>query len=150
MMIKLGVVLAAGVVCAVMTAATNAQDRFGATGIGVADLAASTKFYEDVLGLEVLRTYELGYLNEIVLGYSQADSEHAVVVLMHWPDQARSYDGSNVKLVFYIDDPAGAIERIREKGGEVLREATPIETLNGRVVGLARDPDNYVVEVITR
>ena len=107
-MIKLSTVLTLSVLCAVLPAGANAQDRFGATGIGVADLAASTKFYEDVLGLDVLRTYELGYLNEIVLGYAHADSEHAVVVLMHWPDQGRSYDGSNVKLVFYIDDPAGA------------------------------------------
>jgi len=52
--------------------------------------------------------------------------------------------------VFYIDDPAAAIERIRAAGGEILREASPIEALNGTVVGLGRDPDNYVVEVIAR
>ena len=137
-------------VFAVVSVAAAAEDRLGAMGIGVADLAASTEFYQDVLGLEVLRSYELGYLNEIVLGYSQANAEAAVVVLMNWPEQSRSYDGDNVKLVFYIDDPAAAIERIREKGGEILREATPIEALNGRVVGMGRDPDNYVVEVIAR
>lgn len=137
-------------VLALVNVTVVAEERLGAMGIGVADLAASSEFYQDVLGLEVLRTYELGYLNEIVLGYAQADADSAVVVLMNWPEQSRSYDGDNVKLVFYIDDPAAAIERIREKGGEILREATPIEALNGRVVGLARDPDRYVVEVIAR
>jgi lactoylglutathione lyase len=149
-MIKVAAMLVASAVILLQGSAAVAQDRLGAMGIGVADLAASTDFYKDVLGLQVQRTYELGYLNEIVLGYAQADSAQAVVVLMNWPEQSRSYDGSNVKLVFYIADPVGAIERIRERGGEVLREATPIEALNGRVVGLARDPDNYVVEVIAR
>ncbi len=125
-----------------------AQDRLGAMGIGVADLDASAEFYADVLGLEVQRTYELGYINEIVLGYP--DSDGAVVVLMNWPGQARTYDGANVKLVFYIEDPVGAIAKIRARGGEIVREATPIEVLNGIVVGLAKDPDNYVVELIER
>ena len=115
-------------------------------GIGVADLGVSEEFYRDVLGLQVLRTYELGYLNEIVLGYEHG--EGAVVVLMNWPEQSRSYDGNDVKLVFYVADPAAVIERIRRRGGKIDREATPITALNGRVVGLARDPDNYVVEVV--
>ena len=46
------------------------QGHLGAMGIGVTDLGVSTKFYQDVLGLSVLRTYELGYINEIVLGYA--------------------------------------------------------------------------------
>ena len=147
--------LLASMICMALSGQSFAQqlsDRLeghlGAMGIGVADLDVSTKFYQDVLGLSVLRTYELGYINEIVLGYAGAGG--AVVVLMNWPEQARTYDGDNVKLVFYIDDPAAAIERIRAAGGEILREASPIEALNGTVVGLGRDPDNYVVEVIAR
>jgi hypothetical protein len=94
--------------------------------------------------LKTLRAYELGYINEIVLGYKESQS--ASLVLMNWPKQERRYDGTDVKLVFYVADPGAVIECIRGYGFEVLREATPIAALNGRVVGLARDPDNYVVE----
>lgn len=148
MMRKVKVSLLACLAGLVLALPALAQDRLGAMGIGVADLDASSRFYAEALGLEVQRTYELGYLNEIVLGYP--DSESAVVVLMNWPQQTRVYNGENVKLVFYVDDPAGVIERIRALGGEILREATPIELLDGLAVGLAKDPDNYVVEVVER
>jgi len=127
-------------------AVSQADDSLSAMGIGVKNLNASESFYKEVLGLKTLRTYELGYINEIVMGYSATNS--ASLVLMNWPKQDRRYDGTDVKLVFYVDDPAAVIERIRKYGLKVLREATPIETLNGRVVGMAQDPDNYVIEVI--
>ena len=38
------------------------------SGIGVKDLESSTRFYTDVLGMKVLRRFELGYLNEVVMG----------------------------------------------------------------------------------
>ena len=55
---------------------------------------------------------------------------------MNWPNDAtRHYDGNDVKLVFYVHDPAQIIELIRRNGGKIDREATPIEALNGTVVG---------------
>ena len=123
------------------------HNSLGAVGIGVSDLQRSSNFYQHILDLKVLRTYELGYINEIVLG--RRDAEGAVLVLMNWPnDTTRRYDGTDVKLVYYVADPLAVIEKIRRQGLEIIREATPIEALNGRIVGLARDPDNYVVEVI--
>jgi catechol 2,3-dioxygenase-like lactoylglutathione lyase family enzyme len=127
----------------------TAPPTLAVVGIGVRDLAASAAFYADVLGLEELRRYELGYIEEIVIG--TPDGAGTSIVLMNWPDDAsRRYDGNDVKLVFYVDDPAAVLERIRARGGKIDREATPIEVLNGRVVGLGRDPDNYVIELIAR
>lgn len=123
-------------------------DYLGAVGIGVSDLQRSTRFYTEVLGLQVLRTYELGYIEEIVLGWPGTTG--SVVVLMHWPGQDRAYAGNDVKLVFYVDDPAAVIERIRERGRAIDREAIPHEAVDGAIVGLGRDPDNYVVEVLQR
>jgi predicted enzyme related to lactoylglutathione lyase len=133
---------------ALIAAPAIADDYLGAMGIGVADLKVSEQFYADAVGLKTLRSYELGYLNEIVMGYD--DDRGAVVVLMNWPGQERVYDGNNVKLVFYVDDPAKVIERMRAKGSQIDREALPIEVLKGKLVGLGRDPDNYVVELVQR
>ena len=131
-----------------LTIPSYGDDYLGAMGIGVKDLQISTDFYVDVLGLEVKRTYELGYINEIVLGYPHAESP--VLVLMNWPGQTRAYEGNDVKLVFYVADPKAVIERIRARGGKIDREATPIDVLPGVLVGMGRDPDNYVVEVLNR
>ncbi len=129
--------------------ATPPAPMLGAVGIGVKDLDASTRFYGDVLGMKELRRFELGYLNEVVMGFP--DMSGANLVLMHWPDDAtRHYDGNDVKLVFYVHDPAQVIELIRKHGGKIDREATPIEALNGTIVGLGRDPDNYVIELLAR
>ena len=131
------------------TGANARSALMGAVGIGVADLHASTEFYADVLDMEVLRTYELGYINEVVLGFP--GGEGAVLVLMNWPgDQTRRYDGGNVKLVFYTEDAAGVIERIRARGGKIDRQPAPMEVVDGAVVALARDPDGYVVELLER
>jgi hypothetical protein len=46
-------------------------DHLGAVGRGVSDLARSTRFYEEILGVSVFRVYELGYINEKVLGFLQ-------------------------------------------------------------------------------
>ena len=127
----------------------DSPDLLGSVGIGVKDLERSIKFYGDVLGMKVLRRFELGYLNEVVLGFPGGTG--ANVVLMNWPnDASRRYDGDNVKLVFYVHDPASVIARIRANGGRIDREAAPIEVLKGTVVGLGRDPDNYVIELLGR
>lgn len=129
-------------------------ERLGAVGIGVSDLTISSEFYQQVLGLKLLRTYELGYLDELVLGYKSPKASQpnaAVVVLMHWPeDPHRQYGSGELKLVFYVDDPKAVLERIRQRGGVIDREATPHPALNGGLVGLARDPDNYIIEILQR
>jgi lactoylglutathione lyase len=124
-------------------------DHLGVVGIGVKDLQVSKQFYADVLGLEVLRTYELGYINEIVMGYP--DGKGAAVVLMNWPgDTTRQYNGNDVKLVFDVADPAAVAARIRAHGGRIDREAGPVDALPGAIVAMGRDPDNYVIELLKR
>ncbi len=132
----------------VAATADEPADRLGAVGIGVADLERSSAYYRKILDLEVMGTYELGHLREIVLGWPE--SSGAVLVLMHWPGQERTYDGNNVKNVFYVSDPKAVIERIRALGYAIDREALPHDAVDGLLVGLARDPDNYVVEVIEK
>lgn len=129
-------------------------DFLGLTGIGVKDLDASKAFYTEVLGMQVARTYELGYLNEIVLVYPQVEGAAArggSLVLMNWPkDKDRTYDGNNVKLVFEVADPAAIAAKIRARGLKIDREAGPVESLPGAVIAMARDPDNYVIELLKR
>jgi len=123
----------------------RSPDFLTAVGIGVSDLERSTAFYRDVLGMQKQRTFELGYMDEVMLAHEGRNA----VVLMHYTDgSARNYRDNPVKLVFYVTDPKAMTDKIRADGLEVTREATPIETLGGAIVGLAKDPDGYVLEFL--
>jgi lactoylglutathione lyase len=123
----------------------RSPDYLGATGIGVSDLARSADFYKSTLGLQETQTFKLPYMDEIVL----AHEGRTAVVLMHWTDGSNpSYRDLPVKLVFYVTDPVAVAGRIRAFGCEVTREPAPIASLGGAMVGLCKDPDGYVVELL--
>jgi len=123
----------------------RSPDYIGATGIGVSDLKRSTDFYARVLGMTVMQTFKLDYMDEVVLGHEGRNA----VVLMHYTDGSqRNYKDNPVKLVFYVTDPKAVAARIRADGLEVTREPAPVESFGNAMVGLAKDPDGYVIELL--
>ncbi|WP_293902858.1 VOC family protein [Phenylobacterium sp.] len=123
----------------------RSPDFLGATGIGVSDLAASTAFYKAALGMTVLRTVKIDYMDEVILVHES----RSALVLMHWTDGSpRNYKDVPVKLVFYVTDPFAAAERIKQAGGVMTREPAPLESMGGGLVGLGKDLDGYVVELL--
>lgn len=116
-----------------------------AVGVGVSDMARSEDFYTRVLGMRVQQRIPLPHMTEVVLGYGGGAS----VVLMHWIDgSAPNYADNPVKLVFTVPDAKGLIEAIRAEGLPIDREAEATPEFNNMIIGLARDPDGYVVEFI--
>ena len=123
----------------------RSTDFIGATGIGVSDLRASAAFYEAALGMKPVQTFKLDYMDEIVMSHEGRNA----VVLMHWTDgSARNYKDAPVKLVFYVSDPVAVAARLKAAGGTMTREPTPVENLGGAVVGLGKDLDGYVIELL--
>jgi lactoylglutathione lyase len=117
-----------------------------AVGIGVSDLAKSTDFYVSVMGMEKIRSYHLDYMDEEVLGYLDAES---YIVLMHWTDGSkRSYKDLPIKVVTRTSDPAALQEKIRAAGYAITREYAPSAQVGGSSVGLAKDPDGYILEIL--
>ncbi len=126
------------------------------TGIGVSDLTKSSKFYQDVLGLEEKGLYQdvkidltdgnNFLIDEIVLG--EKDSEENLLILMNWPKENRSYNGLNSKIVFSVEDAKKTMDLISSNGGIIDREALPHYTIEGGLVGLARDFDDNVIEIV--
>ncbi|HEY2706469.1 MAG TPA: VOC family protein [Caulobacteraceae bacterium] len=125
----------------------RSPDFLTAVGIGVADLDRSTAFYRDVLGMKVMQTFKVEYMDEVMLAHEGRNA----VVLMHYTDGSeRNYANNPVKLVFYVVDPAPIVAKVKSAGLEVTREPAPIESLGGAVVCLAKDPDGYTIELIQR
>jgi lactoylglutathione lyase len=123
----------------------RAAENLGAVGIGVSDLAKSEDFYTRVLGMSVQQRIDLPHLKEVVVGYEGRTS----VVLMHWIDgSARNYKDAPVKLVFFVTDPTATAQRIRDAGGTITLEPGPHAAVGGAIVGMAKDPDGYVIELL--
>jgi len=121
--------------------------RFGATGIGVKDLARSVAFYTNVFGMKKLMKFTLPHMNEVVLGFDGA-AGGALVLMQYTDGSMHDYASTGAKLVFYVPDPPGLAKRIREAGLPVEREPEPIPEFANAVVGFARDPDGYLIEIL--
>lgn len=123
----------------------RSPDFLGATGIGVSDLRASAEFYKAALGMTEQRTVKIDDMDEIILVHEA----RSALVLMHWTDGSeRNYRNLPVKLVFYVTDPVATAEKIKAAGGVMTREPIPLESLGGALVGLGKDLDGYVVELL--
>jgi lactoylglutathione lyase len=121
----------------------------GAVGIGVSDLKRSIDFYTRVLGMTKLQRFSLPHMDEMVVGYE--GRRGSAIVLMHWTDGSEpNYRDLPIKIVLYVPDPRAAADAIRAEGLEITREPTPIPELGDAVVGLAKDPDGYVIELLQR
>ena len=125
----------------------RSPDLLGAVGIGVSDLVRSTDFYSRVIGMTQTQTFSLDYMEEVVLAFEG----RTAVVLMHYTDgSVRNYKDNPVKLVFYVTDPQAVSDRIKADGLEIVREPAPMENMGGAMLGLAKDPDGYIIELIQR
>ncbi len=120
-------------------------DLLTAVGIGVSDMKRSVDFYSRVIGMKVTQTFKLDHMDETVLAFDG----RSAVVLMHYTDGSKQhYKDNPVKLVFYFTDPKAVATRIREFGCEITREPEPLPSFGNVIVGLAKDPDGYVVELL--
>jgi lactoylglutathione lyase len=123
----------------------RSPNAMAAVGIGVSDLKRSVDFYTRVLGMSEMQTIKLPHMIEVVVGYEG----RTAVVLMNYIDGSEQHYANNpVKLVFTVPDAKTMMEAIREDGLEIVREAEVYPGMNGTIIGLAKDPDGYVIELM--
>jgi predicted enzyme related to lactoylglutathione lyase len=123
----------------------RSPDYLSAVGIGVADLDRSLDFYCSVLGMQKTQTFKLPHMEEIIVAHEGRNA----VVLMHYTDGSTpNYKDNPVKLVFYVADAKARTEAIRAAGLEVTREAEALPAMGNAIIGMGKDPDGYVIELI--
>lgn len=120
----------------------------GAIGIAVSDLDASADFYTTMIGMVELQRMELPTMRQIVLGFEGVRG--ASVILMKHDDDSINCADNPVKLVFYVPDTAAMLEDMRAANYVIHMEAKPLEILGGAIVGFAKDPDGYLIELIQK
>ena len=121
------------------------------TMLRVGDLDRSLMFYTDVLGMKLLRRkdYPDGKFTLAFVGY-QDENEGAVIELTHnWDTPTYDLGNGYGHIALEVEDAYDACARIKERGGNVTREAGPMK--HGQtVIAFVEDPDGYKIELIQR
>lgn len=118
--------------------------------IRVGDLDKSIAFYRDILGMELLRRKDFpeGKFTLAFLGYGD-ESENTVLELTHnWETTGYDLGNGYGHIAIGVDDVYEACERIRNTGGNVVREPGPM--MHGStVISFVEDPDGYKIELLS-
>lgn len=120
------------------------------TMLRVGDLEKSISFYTELLGMRLLRRKDFpdGKFTLAFLGYGE-EKDHTVLELTHnW--ETGSYDLGNGygHIAIGVDDVYDACDRIRSKGGVIVREPGPMKH-GTTVLAFVEDPDGYKIELLS-
>ena len=119
------------------------------TMLRVGNLQRSIDFYTQVLGMTLLRTSENpAYKYTLAfVGYG-SNPEHAELELTYnWGVDHYEMGTAYGHIALAVPDAAAACAKIKAAGGNVTREAGPVQGGN-TVIAFVTDPDGYKVELI--
>lgn len=119
------------------------------TMIRVGDLQRSIQFYTEILGMQLLRhkEYPDGEFTLAFLGYGPEDTNTAIELTYNWGVDSYEIGAGFGHLAVEVDDVYQATDRIREKGGKIIREAGPMNA-GSTIIAFVEDPDGYQIELI--
>lgn len=119
------------------------------TMVRVANLDESIKFYTEVLGMKLLRKkdYPSGKFTLAFVGYG-SESEEAVIELTHnWDVDRYELGNAYGHIALEVEDVYKACDKIKERGGKVVREAGPMKS-GTTILAFVEDPDGYKIELL--
>jgi lactoylglutathione lyase len=116
----------------------------------VGNLQRSIDFYTQVLGMTLLRTsenpqyrYSLAFL-----GYEGGNPGQAEIELTYnWGVEQYDHGSAYGHIALGVPDAYAACETIKAAGGNVTREAGPVQG-GSTVIAFVTDPDGYKIELI--
>ena len=119
------------------------------TMIRVGNLDRSIRFYTEVLGMKLLRRkdYPAGEFTLAFIGYGDETDNTVLELTYNWG--VGNYDKGNGfgHLAIEVDDVYAAAQRIRELGGEILREPGPMNA-GTTIIAFVKDPAGYEIELL--
>ncbi|WP_409523422.1 lactoylglutathione lyase [Nitrincola sp. MINF-07-Sa-05] len=120
------------------------------TMLRVGDLDKSLKFYTEVLGMTLLRKndYADGRFTLAFVGYGDEASNTVLELTHNWDTDQYDLGKGYGHIAIEVDDVYAACDEIKARGGEVVREAGPMKH-GSSVLAFVRDPDGYMIELLT-
>lgn len=119
------------------------------TMLRTGDLQRSIDFYTQVLGMRLLRQkeYPEGEFTLAFLGYGEESEQSVIELTYNWDVTSYDLGDGYGHIAIEVDDVYQATERIRERGGKILREAGPMNA-GSTIIAFVEDPDGYPIELI--
>ena len=83
------------------------------------------------------------------MGYGP-EAEHPAIELTHnWGENNYEIGNGFGHIAINVDDVYKAVERAKEQGAKVIREAGPMSA-GTTIVGFLKDPDGYEIELLSK
>lgn len=121
------------------------------TMLRVGNLDKSIKFYTEIMGMQLLRQkdYPDGKFTLAFVGYG-SEKDNSVIELTHnWETDHYDMGSGFGHLAIEVDDVYAACEKIKQQGGNIIREAGPMNAGN-TIIAFVKDPDGYEIELLNK
>ncbi len=121
------------------------------TMLRVGDLDTSIAFYTDVLGMKLLRRkdYAEGKYTLAFIGYQDEKGGAVLELTYNWGVTSYELGTAYGHIAIEVDDAYKACELVKQRGGTVIREASPRQG-SPTILAFIKDPDGYMIEFIQK
>jgi len=119
------------------------------TMLRVGNLEKSIKFYTEVFGMQLLRKkdYPDGNFTLAFVGYGDETNNTVIELTHNWDTDSYELGNAYGHIALEVDDVYQAVESIKKQGGNILREAGPMNA-GTTIIAFVEDPDGYQIELI--
>ena len=119
--------------------------------IRVNDLTESINFYKNLFGMKVLRQkdYPKGKFSLAFMGYGDEKTNTVIELTHNWGTNNYNHGNAFGHIAIEVNDVYKACEEIKNKGGNVVREAGPMMG-SKLLLAFIEDPNGYKIELIQK
>ncbi len=121
------------------------------TMLRVGNLEKSIHFYTEVLGMKLIRSqdYPDGEFTLAFVGYGNEYDNSVIELTYNYGKESYVMGTAYGHMALEVDDAYAACEKVKLKGGKVVRDAGPMK--HGTIIiAFVEDPDGYKIEFIQK
>ena len=121
------------------------------TMLRVNDLKESIDYYQNIFGMKILRKkdYPEGKFSLAFMGYGDEMSNTVIELTHNWDKNKYDHGQAFGHIAIEVDDIYKTCEDIKNKGGNVVREAGPMMG-SKLLLAFIEDPNGYKIELIQK
>ena len=117
----------------------------------VRNLEKTIDFYQNVLGMKVLRKkeYSTGRFTLLFMGFEDESTETVLEFTYNWDSHDYEVGTGYGHIAIGVDDIYGVCDNIRSMGYTISREPGPMKH-GSTILAFVEDPDGYKIELLER
>ena len=123
--------------------------KFTHVSITVKKMDESIKFYQEILGLELISRREIPENNAEIAFLSDKVND-VRIELTYWKDKKDWTSGDELDhLAFHLSNMGETMEKFRSQGVEIAKEPYSLKGSTSRIAFI-KDPNNIWLEIVER